>query len=173
MQSSVRQAGTKPARAPAAPCRLQTHQIVECRRYAPEPAVSEPSANGTTPAATRTADPELEPPLTYSRLNTQPGLPYGLRVPTKPGGKLVQVGFADDDRTGREQALDDVGRGGWPIAECRAGRRRLDAGHIDVVLDCDGYASERQRLSRRDTLIHLARSGEHCFAGTRLIQASG
>ncbi len=36
----------------------------------PEPAVSVPSANGTTPAATATALPELDPPEIRSPPNT-------------------------------------------------------------------------------------------------------
>ena len=50
----------------------------------PEPAVSVPSANATWPAATATAKPELDPPLTRSVANTLAGRPYGERVPTSP-----------------------------------------------------------------------------------------
>ncbi len=41
----------------------------------PEPAVSVPSANGTMPLATATAEPELEPPGTSSLLNALRGTP--------------------------------------------------------------------------------------------------
>jgi hypothetical protein len=41
----------------------------------PEPAVSVPIAKVTRPAASATADPELDPPLMYSRLKAQPGAP--------------------------------------------------------------------------------------------------
>ncbi len=50
----------------------------------PEPAVSVPSAKGTSPRATATAEPELEPPLTWRALNGVAGRPYGERVPTRP-----------------------------------------------------------------------------------------
>jgi hypothetical protein len=41
----------------------------------PEPAVSVPSANGTRPRATTTAEPELEPPLTCAAENADAGRP--------------------------------------------------------------------------------------------------
>src|SRR3954447_15747921 len=50
----------------------------------PLPAVSVPSASGTTPAATATALPELLPPLTWSAEKTLAQAPYGERVPTTP-----------------------------------------------------------------------------------------
>jgi hypothetical protein len=50
----------------------------------PDPAVSVPSAKRTIPAATAHADPEEEPPGTYTSLKTLRGMPYGLRVPTRP-----------------------------------------------------------------------------------------
>ena len=50
----------------------------------PEPAVSVPNENGTKPLATTLAEPELEPPLTYSELKLFGTAPNGERVPTKP-----------------------------------------------------------------------------------------
>ena len=41
-------------------------------------------AIGTTPEATATAEPELEPPETMSLPNTLRGMPYGERTPTRP-----------------------------------------------------------------------------------------
>ena len=46
--------------------------------------MSVPRANGTTPAATATALPELLPPLMCSLESTQWHAPYGERVPTRP-----------------------------------------------------------------------------------------
>ena len=43
-----------------------------------------PSANETSPDATATAEPELDPPEIYAGSNTLDGLPYGERVPTSP-----------------------------------------------------------------------------------------
>ncbi|MEI9901838.1 MAG: hypothetical protein WDN31_18965 [Hyphomicrobium sp.] len=41
----------------------------------PEPAVSVPSENETSPPATATAEPELDPPETCASLNTLDGMP--------------------------------------------------------------------------------------------------
>jgi len=41
----------------------------------PDPAVSVPSAKGTSPRATATAEPELEPPDTWSTLKVLLGAP--------------------------------------------------------------------------------------------------
>ena len=41
----------------------------------PDPAVSVPSASGTNPAATATAEPELDPPGINSELNVFCGMP--------------------------------------------------------------------------------------------------
>ena len=46
--------------------------------------MSVPSANETSPAATATALPELEPPETRSPPNTLSQAPYGERVPVSP-----------------------------------------------------------------------------------------
>src|SRR3954467_9955865 len=50
----------------------------------PEPAVSVPSANGTSPRATTTAEPELDPPLTRSGAKALDGRPYGEGAPPRP-----------------------------------------------------------------------------------------
>ena len=50
----------------------------------PEPAVSVPSASSTSPEATATAEPELDPPDTRAGSNTDEHAPYGDRVPTSP-----------------------------------------------------------------------------------------
>src|SRR5690242_12974186 len=84
MQSRLRHAGTRPRELQRPRVGLKPTRLLNAAGTRPEPAVSDPSASGTTPAPTNTAEPELEPPLTYSRLNTQPRLPYGLRVPTSP-----------------------------------------------------------------------------------------
>src|SRR4051794_41611948 len=51
----------------------------------PLPAVSVPSASGTTPAATATALPELLPPLTWRGGWTRWQAPYGHRGASTPG----------------------------------------------------------------------------------------
>ena len=75
MQSSVRQAGTTPAVEIAPRLGFKPTMLFEPAGTRPEPAVSVPSANGTSPAATATAEPELEPPGMSSRIEGLRGIP--------------------------------------------------------------------------------------------------
>jgi hypothetical protein len=65
-QSSERQAGTTPAVLRRPRLGLRPTMPLAAAGTRPEPAVSVPSARSTRPAATATADPELEPPETRS-----------------------------------------------------------------------------------------------------------
>jgi len=61
-QSRLRQAGTTPL-VPIRPSEgLKPTIPLKAAGTRPDPAVSVPSANGTVPSATATAEPELEPP---------------------------------------------------------------------------------------------------------------
>ena len=62
MQSSVRQAGTAPAVETMPRLGFRPTILPSPAGMRPEPAVSVPSANGTSPAATATPEPLLEPP---------------------------------------------------------------------------------------------------------------
>ena len=84
VESSVRHAGTTPAVLSRPRVGLSPTISLKAAGTRPDPAVSVPSANATSPSATDTADPELEPPDTCSALNTLEHAPYGLRVPTSP-----------------------------------------------------------------------------------------
>ncbi len=59
-----RQAGTTPAVLMRPGVGLRPTMWLKPAGMRPEPAVSVPSASGTSPRATATAEPELEPPLT-------------------------------------------------------------------------------------------------------------
>ena len=61
-QSSVRQAGTTPAVEIRPRLGLRPTILLSIAGTRPDPAVSVPSASGTSPAATAMADPELDPP---------------------------------------------------------------------------------------------------------------
>ena len=61
-QSRVRQAGTTPKVETSPRLGLRPTMLLSIAGTRPEPAVSVPSASGTSPAATATAEPELEPP---------------------------------------------------------------------------------------------------------------
>ena len=74
-QSSDRQAGTTPAVLRRPRVGFSAAMPLSAAGTRPDPAVSVPRANGTTPWATTTADPELEPP------DTQPGWPTAWQAP--------------------------------------------------------------------------------------------
>ena len=78
----------------------------------PEPAVSVPSANGTSPRATATAEPELEPPLMRSAREGAARPAVGRAGADEAGRELVEVGLADADGAGRDQLRDRVRVGG-------------------------------------------------------------
>src|SRR5436190_22368060 len=63
-QSSVRHAGTTPAVDTRPTLGFRPTILLSAAGTRPEPAVSVPSASGTRPAATATAEPELDPPGT-------------------------------------------------------------------------------------------------------------
>ncbi len=62
--SSERQAGSTPVIGTKPGVGFRPTRLLKPAGTRPEPAVSVPSANGTSPRATTEAEPELEPPLT-------------------------------------------------------------------------------------------------------------
>src|SRR6478672_7041150 len=83
-QSNVRHAGTTPEVLRSPRVGFRPTRLLKAAGTLPEPAVSVPSEKLTRPRATATADPELDPPETYSSSNTQEQAPYGERTPTRP-----------------------------------------------------------------------------------------
>ncbi len=83
-QSWVRHAGTTPAVLSLPLVGLRPTMLLKPAGTRPEPAVSVPSENAASPRATTDAEPELEPPLTYSALKALATAPSGERVPTSP-----------------------------------------------------------------------------------------
>ena len=80
----MRQAGTTP-RVEIAPSEGFSPTILfSAAGTRPDPAVSVPSAKGTIPAATDTADPEEEPPGTILGSRVFLGTGCGVRTPTSP-----------------------------------------------------------------------------------------
>jgi hypothetical protein len=86
----------------------------------------------------------------------------------KPGGELIQVALADRDRARRRQALDDRCGARGHVGECRARRRGLLVRHVDIVLDGERYAGERQALSGRESRVDASRPCQHCLATAAL-----
>src|SRR6185437_16636027 len=83
-QSSDWQAGTTLDMLNRPRVGLRPTTLLNAAGIRPEPAVSVPRAKLTRPAATATAEPELDPPGMYRSSNGFFGVPYGDRVPTKP-----------------------------------------------------------------------------------------
>jgi hypothetical protein len=75
MQSRLRQAGTTPVVETAPSVGFRPTMLLRPAGTRPEPAVSVPSASGTIPAATATAEPELDPPGTRSARKVLRGVP--------------------------------------------------------------------------------------------------
>ena len=92
-QSSVRQAGTTPVPLSAPRVGLSPTILFSPAGTRPDPAVSVPSAKGTSPRATADADPELEPPETYAGSKLFGTAPYGDRVPTSPVANWSRLVF--------------------------------------------------------------------------------
>src|SRR3982751_2580900 len=83
-QSSERQAGTTPAVEMSPRLGLRPTMLLNPAGTRPDPAVSVPSASGTSPAATATAEPELDPPGMRSPRNALRGAGWGVRNPFRP-----------------------------------------------------------------------------------------
>src|ERR1700722_8208809 len=83
-QSKDRQAGTTPALLKSPRVGLKPTRLQKPAGTLPDPAVSVPNAKSTNPAATATAEPELDPPEMYSGWNGFFTAPYGERTPTSP-----------------------------------------------------------------------------------------
>src|SRR5690606_3791170 len=83
-QSSERHAGTTPRVLTSPRVGFKPTRSLNAAGTRPEPAVSVPSAKLTSPYATASAEPELEPPPTNAASNADGHAPYGERVPTRP-----------------------------------------------------------------------------------------
>ncbi len=83
-QSSEAHAGTMPSVLTRPRLGLRPTVPVSAAGTRPEPAVSVPIATGTSPAATATAEPELDPPEISPGTSGDSQAPYGLRVPDRP-----------------------------------------------------------------------------------------
>ena len=76
----------------------------------PEPAVSVPRARSTSPRATATAEPLLDPARDPVRVDGVADGPVRAASADQPGGELVEIGLADVHGTGVDQRGDGRGR---------------------------------------------------------------
>src|SRR5205807_2430272 len=129
----------------------------------PEPPVSVPSAKETRPVPTTTAEPELEPPDTYSGLPTAPHAPYGDRA-GKAGGELIEIGLAEANRARGEQQLDAACRAFRSVAKCRACRRGGHPRYVDIVFHSERHAVKRQAFSGSGLRFNFGARTQRLFA---------
>jgi hypothetical protein len=137
-QSSERQAGTTPRVLKRPRVGFSPTMLLKAAGTRPDPAVSVPRAKLTRPAATATAEPELEPP----------GMWHAVRRARarQSGGELIEIGLAQQHGTGLKQSGHDGGRCRRGIGERGAGRGGRHARDIDIVLNRKRNAEEWQAL---------------------------
>ena len=77
------------------------------------------------------------------------------------GGELVEIGLSDQDRAGRKQALDHRRGFFGEMLESQARRRGGEAGDVDVVLDRERDAKQRQGIGVGHPGVRGVRLGKH------------
>ncbi len=102
-QSSVRQAGTTPASDTAPSVGFSPTMLFRPAGTRPEPAVSVPSANGTIPARDRDGRAGAGAAGHEVGAKRVARHAVGRAHADEPGGELVEIGLADDERAGRPQ----------------------------------------------------------------------
>ena len=168
MQSSVRQAGTSPAVEISPRLGFSPTMLLSIAGTRPLPAVSVPSASGTSPADTATADPELDPPGIEIAAHRIDGNAIGRAHADEAGGELIEIGLADDDGAGRAQFCDRRRILRRHIGEGRAGGGGRHAQRVDIVFHRDGHAVKRklrgillrQRFGFRQRVLFVAQADE-------------
>ena len=122
MQSSERHAGTRPTVLIRPRDGLNPAIPLSAGGTRPDPAVSVATVNGTSPVATASADPELDPPEIRSA--AEDAARQRIRRPgtVQAGGELVEIGLADEDRTGLDQPRTPPVRSRSAVGVVRAGQ---------------------------------------------------
>ena len=155
-QSSDWQAGTTPRTDSAPREGFSPTMLLSAAGTRPEPAVSVPSAKVTRPARHRDARAGRRAAGHQRRVAGVARHRIGRAHADQPGGELVEVGLADEDGAGIDEALDDGGVLLGDIGVVGTGGGRLHGEDVDVVLDREGDAPERHgdriegRQGRRD-----------------------
>ena len=143
-QSSVRQAGTTPAVETRPRLGLRPTMLLSPAGTRPDPAVSVPSASGTRPAPTAIAEPELDPPGMSDGIEQVARRAVGRAHADQAGGELVEIGLADDDGAGPPEPRDAGRVLARVVREGRAGGGGRQSRDVDIVLDRDRHAVERE-----------------------------
>ena len=131
-----------------------------------EPPPSEPSASGASPAATAAPLPPLLPPGVQRGVPRVAGRPERQRFGEREDHQFRHSGFADDHRARRAQPADHLRVVGRRRRDRAAAAGREFTGDVDVVLDRDRDAQQRQPLAGVEAALRgqglLARGlGQH------------
>ena len=145
-QSSVRQAGTTPAVETRPRLGLSPTMLLKPAGTRPDPAVSVPSASGVKPGADR--ERRAGARTAGNELSIEQIAADAVRRAhaDQAGRELIEIGLAENERAGLAQPRDARGVPVRTIAVSRARRRGRQALDVDIVLDRDRNAVERQRL---------------------------
>jgi len=119
----------------------------------PEPAVSEPSEKAHLARRDRDRRARARAAGNIVGIEWIARHAVGRAHPDQAGGELVEVGLADHDGAGLDQAPHHLGRELGLIGETRAGGGGRQAGHVDVVLHRERDAVERQRIDLAAPLV--------------------
>ncbi len=123
---------------------LEAHQVVQPRGYAPRPGgvgaqgeAGDAQGHGQGRAGTGAAG-------RIGRVDAVAAGAIGRTGAVEAGGELVEIALAEGHGAQGDQLLHQGRRALGHIGIGRAGRRGGDAGEVDVVLDGEGDAIERQ-----------------------------
>ena len=151
---------TRPARG------LQPHDVVEGGRHA-----AGAGGVGAEREAHQAARRRPPPSPSSSRPRCTPGrtridsAPYGERVPTRPVANWSRLVLPTRIAPGLPKATHDRRGGLRHVGEGRARRGRGMAGDVDVVLDRERHAVERQRRARAPPRLRRLELAERVLQG--------
>ena len=168
-QSSDRQAGTTPSVLNRPGVGFRPTMLLKPAGTRPEPAVSVPSAKLTRPGGDGDRRARTRAARNERRIERVARHAVGRAHADQAGGELVEVGLADDDGAGLDQALHDLGRLLRLVGEARAGGGRRQAGDVDIVLHREGHAVERQPVDLAAPCIEPHRRGPQMLVGQRAL----
>ena len=145
-QSSVRQAGTTPAVETRPRLGFNPTMLAKPAGTRPDPAVSVPSESGVNPAADRERGAGARSAGNELRIEQIAADAVRRAHADQAGRELIEIGLAENERAGFAQPRDASGVLVRTIAVSRARGRRRQALDVDIVLDGNRNAVERQRL---------------------------
>ncbi|MCY1429243.1 hypothetical protein D9M71_451530 [compost metagenome] len=126
--------------------RLEPDDIVEARRHPTRASRVGPQRERHQPARHHRGGTGTGTAADVFRLEGVAHRAIGRTGADQAGGELVEVGLADQDGAGRAQAGDHGRIGFGAVGELRAGGGGGPAGGVDIVLDGERHAVQRQLL---------------------------